>query len=163
MSTLPGVVRRLLLASLIGLSAAAGGAEPDHLKLYTATGTFEDVREDVALAIEKYGLVLERPLHIGEMLERTGKDLGTPKPIYAKAEALQFCSATISRRTMEANPTNIVFCPYTIVVYTLHFDPKRVFVGYRRPTPVGSAESQASLREVEALLDGIVRDALNRK
>jgi hypothetical protein len=64
---------------------------------------------------------------------------------------------------MEADPTNIVFCPYIIVYYTLHHDPKTVYVGYRRPLPAGSEASRASIKEIEGLLDGIVKEALNIK
>ena len=99
--------------------------------------------------------------HISDMLERTGKDLGMTKVIYGKAESMQFCSASVSRHMMEADPTNIVFCPYIIVIYTLPQDPKKVYVGYRRPLLVGSKASKASLQAVEKLLDGIVKEALN--
>ncbi len=157
------VIRHLLLSLLIGLATTTRAAEPAHLKLYTANGNFSDVKQDVALAIESRGFVLERTLHIGEMLERTGKDLGTGKPIYRQAEALQFCPASVSRRTMEADPTNIVFCPYTIVVYTLPNEADKVYVGYRCPEPVGSPDSRAALRAVQDLLDAIVREALNVK
>jgi hypothetical protein len=61
---------------------------------------------------------------------------------------------------MEADPSNIGFCPDVIVIYTLPRDPQTVYVGFRRPLPVGSESSRASLREVEALLDGIVKEAL---
>jgi hypothetical protein len=97
------------------------------------------------------------------MLERTGKDIGKTKKVYGKAETLQFCSADISRRTMEADPGNIVFCPYVIAIYTLASDSKKVHVAFRRPQPVGTAESQASLKAVEDLLDSIVKEALGLK
>lgn len=152
-------------ALLLWLPAAAAAervAAPGHLALYATKGDFETVKEDVVIAITNRGLVIDHTSHVGDMLERTGKDLGTPKKIYGKAEALQFCSAAVSRRTMEADPVNILFCPYTIVIYTLPRDPKKVYVGYRRPQPAGPATS-AALREVEELLDGIVKEALNLK
>ena len=138
--------------------SAAGNA---HLKLYTTQGKFDDVRQDVEIAITNRGLVVDHVSHISDMLERTGKDLGLPGNIFGQAESLQFCSATVSRRMMQADPSNIVFCPYGIVVYTLPKDPKTVYVGYRRPELVGSAASKASLKAVEELLDGIVKEALN--
>ena len=115
------------------------------------------------IAITNRGLVVDHASYIGDMLERTGKDIGATKKIFAKATALQFCSAALSRRMMEADPRNIVFCPYIVVLYTLPADPKTVYVGYRRPSPVGSAASKAALKAVEALLDDIVREALNLK
>ncbi|HEY5683525.1 MAG TPA: hypothetical protein VIR61_07625 [Sulfuricaulis sp.] len=149
-----------LVASGLMPSFAAG---PDHLKLYSKPGTYEDVKTDIEIAITNRGLVIDHTAHIGAMLDRTGKDLGTTKPIYGNAGSMQFCSAVVSRHTMEADPTNIVFCPYIIVYYTLHNDPKTVYVGYRRPIPAGSAASKKSLEDVEKLLDGIVKEALNIK
>lgn len=148
---------------LAGGMAPASAAEPDHLKLYTIKRDFDTVKEDVQIAITNRGLVIDHTSHISTMLERTGKDLGTTKPIYGNAGSMQFCSATVSRRTMEADPSNIVFCPYIIVYYTLHHDPKTVYVGYRRPVPAGSETSRASIKEIEDLLDGIVKEALNIK
>lgn len=148
-----------LLAS--GALSSASAADPSHLKLYTTKGSFDDVRQDVEIAITNRGLVVDHVSHISDMLERTGKDLGLPGNIFGKAESLQFCSATVSRRMMQADPSNIVFCPYGIVVYTLPKDPKTVYVGYRRPELVGSEASKASLKAVEDLLDGIVKEALD--
>lgn len=158
---------RLALILVFGLFAStlqnATAAGADHLRLYTTQGEFGNVKDDLMMAITGRGLVVDHNSYIGAMLDRTGKDLGTTKPVFGQAESLQFCSATVSRRMMEADPTNIVFCPYIIVLYTLPRDPKTVYVGYRRPQPVGSEASKASLKEVETLLDGIIREALNIK
>jgi hypothetical protein len=158
-----------ILAIILSLGLAAGGLMPahangpNHLKLYSTPGKYEDIKQDIEIAITNRGLVVDHTAHIGAMLDRTGKDLGTTKPIYGDAGSMQFCSAVVSRHTMEADPTNIVFCPYIIIYYTLHNDPKTVYVGYRRPIAVGSAASKKSLEDVEKLLDGIVKEALNIK
>jgi len=153
----------LSLGLLAGAPSPTVAAETAHLKLYIATGDFDTVKDDLKNAITGRGFVVDHNSHIGAMLDRTGKDLGATKTVYGKAESLQFCSATVSRRMMEADPTNIVFCPYIIVLYTLPQDPKTVYVGYRRPLPVGTEASKASLKAVEELLDGIVKEALNIK
>ncbi|MFO1327848.1 MAG: DUF302 domain-containing protein [Rubrivivax sp.] len=76
----------------------------------------------------------------------------------------QFCSARVSRRMMEADPASVVLCPYSIVVYTLAGQPGRVVVAYRRPMlPGAGPAARAALREVDALLDGIARDAVGRR
>jgi uncharacterized protein (DUF302 family) len=157
------VALMLSLGLLAGAPSPAMAAEPAHLKLYTATSDFDTVKEDLNIAITGRGFVVDHVSHISTMLDRTGKDLGTTKPVYGHAESLQFCSATVSRRMMEADPANIVFCPYIIVLYTLPRDPKTVYVGYRRPLPVGTEASKASLKAVEELLDEIVKEALNIK
>jgi len=125
---------------------------------------FDDVRDDLKQAIESRGLVVDYQSYIGRMLERTGKDLGSTTPLYADAQALQFCSAQLSRKTMQADAANVVMCPYAIVVYATAARPDQVVVAYRRPVrPGGSPASRAALREVDALLDGIAREAVGRK
>ena len=153
-------LRILALAFFYGLLSSGYAAPQDHLKLYKTQGDFDTVKRDVVIAITGAGLIIDYTSHIGAMLDRTGTDLGTPKKVYGKAEALLFCSAAVSRRTMEADPSNIVFCPYTIVIYTLPRDPMTVYVGFKRPQPVGIESSRAALREVESMLDGIVKEAL---
>ncbi|MEJ2509846.1 MAG: DUF302 domain-containing protein [Gammaproteobacteria bacterium] len=134
----------------------------ERMKVYTVDGTFDDVRAFVELAITGRGMVINNVSHIGNMLQRTGKDIGADKRVYAKAEALEFCSATVSRRMMEADPRNIVFCPYIIAIYTLPQVPGKVFVAYRRPPPLGTPASRKALADVEHLLDGIVKEAIGQ-
>ena len=131
------------------------------IKTYSKPAKFEDVLEDLKLAIEGRGLVVDHQAFIGRMLERTGKDVGSARRLYADAQAFTFCSAALSRKTMEADPVNVALCPYALVVYARADEPGRVFVAYRRPwRQEGSARSHAALKEVEALLDGIAREAL---
>lgn len=136
-------------------------AEPHPITTYSKAAKFEDVRDELKLAIEGRGLVIDYHSFINRMLERTGKDVGSARKLYADAQAFVFCSAALSRKTMEADPANVALCPYSIVVYATAAEPERVFVSYRRPwRPDGSAASKAALKEVEALLDGIAREAL---
>jgi uncharacterized protein (DUF302 family) len=135
-------------------------ADPHPMVTYAKRAKFEDVRDDLKLAIEGKGLVIDYHSYINRMLERTGKDLGAVGKLYADAEAFVFCSAVASRKTMEADPANIAFCPYSIVVYATAQDPGTAHVSYRRPwRPDGSGASKAALKAVEALLDGIAREA----
>ena len=122
---------------------------------------FEDVRDELKLAIESKGLVIDYESFVNRMLERTGKDVGSARKLYTDAQAFVFCSAALSRKTMEADPANMAMCPYSIVVYETVSGPGTVYVAYRRPwRPDGSAASKAALKEVEALLDGLARAAL---
>lgn len=151
-----GIAAAALL--LAGGVAAAAGPTPGAVARYSSAGKFDEVKEDVALAIQARGLVIEQTSHIHAMLQRTGKDLGTPRAIYREAQALSFCSAVVSRRMMEADPHAIALCPYVISVYVLHDEPQTVYVAYRRPT--AGSEPSPTLQEVEQLLDGIAREAL---
>jgi hypothetical protein len=139
-------------------------ADPHPIVTYSKAAKFDDVRDDLKLAIEGKGLVIDHQSFVGRMLERTGKDVGSARKLYTEAQAFTFCSAALSRKTMEADAANVSFCPYNMVVYATAQQPGTVHVAYRRPwRPDGSAASKAALKEVEALLDGIAREALGLK
>ena len=138
---------RVLVAGAVAMCwGAAASADVVSTK---AKGTFSEVKDNVVLAIQSRGLKIDYTAYIGNMLERTGKDVGSTKKIYGDAEALQFCSAVVSRKMMESDAANIAYCPYVIALYTLAEDPKTVYVVYRE-----------GLSEVDALLGGIVQEAL---
>ena len=139
-------------------------ADPHPIVRYSKAAKLEDVIEDLRLAIQGKGLVIDLESFVNRMLERTGKDVGSARKLYADARAFVFCSAALSRKTMEADPANASFCPYSIMAYATADKPGTVHVSYRRPwRPDGSAASKAALREVEALLDGIAREAIGMK
>lgn len=126
----------------------------------SAKGEFKEVKQQVLHAIENHGLVLNYTARIGAMLERTGKDIGAAQRIYGEAEMLEFCSARASRATMEADPRNIAYCPYSIAIYTLPKEKNRVYVAYRRIEASGTGKSAKSLGAVNKLLADIVAEAL---
>ncbi|MDH5535829.1 MAG: DUF302 domain-containing protein [Betaproteobacteria bacterium] len=152
------------LAPTLGfvLLAASGGAgaQTPGVAIHSVSGSFDDVKERVVMAIEARGMVLNYTAKIGDMLERTGKDIGRDRPIYAKAELLEFCSSKLSRDAMEADARNIVFCPYAIAVYSMERDAKKVYVSYRKLGSLGSGQSIKALRAVDRLLEEIVREAM---
>lgn len=148
-----------LLLCLWCITTAANAAMPAP-QVRAASGEFDDVRERVVMALENRGLVLSYTARVGDMLERTGRDLGNDKVIYGKAEVLEFCSAAISRETMAADPRNIVFCPYAIALYTLPQAPRTVYLTYRAPAATGNAASVRALRKVEKLLADVVNEAM---
>ena len=156
MLNLKSLFSALCLSFFISSALAAG----NHIVLKQKKAKFEDIKQNITEALTGRGLVVNNTSHIGEMLGRTGKDLGGAKQIYLKAEAIEFCSATVSRATMEADPTNIIFCPYIIAVYVLPKEPGTVYTAYRKPSLVGSKASKESLRGVEKLLGEIVTEAL---
>ena len=144
---------------LVGMSPVAL-AEGTHMSVFTKQGSFAEAREAVEMAITGRGFVINNVSHVGEMLERTGKDLGGGKQIFLKAEALEFCSATVSRKMMEVDPDNIVFCPYIIAIYVLPEKPGEVRVAYRKTQMVGSPSSQKALKAVNELLSEIIQEAM---
>ena len=139
-------------------------ASPNPLVVHSRKARFEDVVDELRQAIEAKGLVIDYHSFVNRMLERTGKDVGSARKLYADAQAFVFCSAALSRKTMEADPMNAALCPYSIMVYETVQAPGMVHVGYRRPwRPEGSAASKAALLEVEKLLEGLARQALGLK
>ncbi|HSH08537.1 MAG TPA: hypothetical protein VLA41_12810 [Burkholderiales bacterium] len=140
------IVRVIFVVALAALWAGAAGADVVSTK---AKGGFAEVKDSVVLAIQAKGFKIDYTAYIGNMLERTGKDVGSTKRVYGNAEALQFCSAVVSRKVMEANAAHIAYCPYVIALYTLPDDPKTVYVVYRK-----------GLAEVDALLADIVKEAV---
>ncbi len=156
--------RTLAFAMLTALCTVALAADPHPVVSYTKKAKFEDVRDDLKSAIEGKGLVIDYHSFVNTMLERTGKDLGATRKIYADAQSFVFCSAGLSRKTMEADPANAAMCPYALTVYATAEEPDKITVTYRRPwRPDGSPASKAALKEVEALLDSIARTSLGMK
>ncbi len=158
------MIRACVVAVVLAASLAAQAADPNPVVSYAKKARFEDVRDDLKSAIEARGLVVDYHSHVNRMLERTGRDLASARKIYADAQAFVFCSAALSRKMMEADAANASFCPYSMVVYATAGEPEKVVVSYRRPwRPDGSPASKAALKEVDALLDAIAREALGLK
>ncbi len=155
----------LLLPAALAIGLPAHAADPpavvSHVK---SPARFDDVRDDLQAAIEGQGLVIDSRSHIQRMLERTGKDLGATREVYRDAESFQFCSARLSRRMMEADPTNVAMCPFSVAVYVTADRPDAVVVAYRRPWRADATPAAAAaLKDIEALLERIAREALGRK
>ena len=141
------MIRHSFLA-LLGLVPALAFA--DEAVVTPFEGSFEDAAFAVENAIIGEGLVIDYVSHVGEMLNRTGADVGSDKMIFRAADIFVFCSAVVSREVMEADPMNIAHCPYGIFVAETG---DGVMVG-RRDYPDGPME------KVEALLDGIIANAV---
>lgn len=144
------VLKRVFLAA--GLALAAGPALAEGVVTYPTDDSFADATFAVETAIVNRGLVVDYVSHVGDMLNRTGADVGSDVKIFDAANVYLFCSAVLSRKVMEADPMNIAYCPYG--VFVADRDGK-VMVGYRQ-LPDGP------LDEVEALLDAIAREAVGQ-
>ena len=152
---------RTLIVAGIGLLAMAQNAAADGAVVVRAIeGNFQEIRERVVFAVQSQGLVVDHASKVGDMLERTGKDLGETKRIFGDAEVLEFCSALVSRRMVEADAQLLAFCPYGLAVYTLPGKPQTTYVSYRRMvTNLVTPAQKAVLERVEALLAAIVEEA----
>jgi uncharacterized protein (DUF302 family) len=142
-------MRRLALLLTLALLSRMALAD-DWMVRHKTTASFADTREAIALAIENRGLVVNFTSHIADMLDRTGADIGAAKKIFEQAEIIEFCSAALSRKMMEADPHNIVLCPFAISVYTLPGDPGGTWVAYRKPQGKAAAMVEGLLKEITA-------------
>ena len=147
------------LAAALGLGlafAAPLSAQADNhggpATTYAFDGSFEDATFAVENAIVDKGLVIDYVSHTGEMLSRTGADVGSNKKLFEAADIFLFCSAVLSRKMMEADPMNIAHCPYGIFVAD---QGGKVVIGHR-------TMPEGPMQEVEALLDEIIKVAIEQ-
>lgn len=134
----------------VGLSTAFASAEGGAIT-YRYDGSFEDATFSVEDAIISKGLVIDHRSHTGDMLERTRADVGSDVVLFDGADIFLFCSATISRQVMEADPDNIVYCPYSIFVTDRNGEVTIGFPDY----------PEGSMQPVEDLLTEIVEEAIS--
>lgn len=152
--------RATLLVGTVLAAVATSAALADDLVVKSKAGSYDDVKFELNNAIVERGLTIDSNGQVARMLERTGADVGSTKALYKNAEYFAFCSAKLSRKMMEADPTNMGLCPYVVFIYERADKPGQISVGYRAIPKRGNATSQAALAEVESLLGGIVSDAV---
>ncbi len=119
---------------------------------YTSADDFDDTVFSVESAILDAGLVIDFTSHTGDMLERTRGATGSDTMLFKHADIFNFCSASLSRKVMEADIMNVVHCPYRIFVMQ-KAGAEDVIVGFK-------SMPDGAMKEVEAFLDQIVKDAL---
>lgn len=141
------------LAALPVTTFAAGA-----YAVYESESGFETVMEGAKTAILERGMYINNIMHMGEMLERTGKDLGTDEQIYGRAESIEFCSAVLSRKMTAEDPSRIVNCPFILAIYTLPSDPDRTFIAHRT-VPAEETADSAVMTEVAEMLKSIAEAA----
>ncbi|MDP2880011.1 MAG: DUF302 domain-containing protein [Azonexus sp.] len=142
-------MRRLTFLFCFALAATLAQAEEWMVKRKLA-GNFVDTRDAVVMAIENRGLVINYTSHIADMLQRTGADIGATRQIFEQAEIIEFCSAGLSRKMMEMDPHNIVFCPFAISIYTLPGEKNTTWVSYRQPQGPAARLVAPLLRDIAA-------------
>lgn len=142
-----------MLISALALSLMTTAAGAADMITYETDDSFDDVVFGLENAILDAGLVIDSVSHTGEMLERTRADVGSDTVLFLNADVFSFCSAQVSRKVMEADPMNIVFCPYDIFVMVRPDTPDVTTIGF-------TSYPEGAMKEVEALLDGIARSAV---
>lgn len=141
-----------LLASL-AMTIMASSVSAADMITYDTDQSFDDVTFGLENAILDAGLVIDSVSHTGEMLERTKGAVGSDVTLFTNADVYSFCSAKLSREVMEADPMNIVFCPYDIFVMVRPETPDTTTIGFR-------TYPDGAMKQVEALLDGLAKAAI---
>ncbi|MET0049919.1 MAG: hypothetical protein ABW095_02435 [Candidatus Thiodiazotropha sp.] len=147
----------LALGSSNLTAAEAADEEASPIRIFTTGERYEDVVENIRMAIVERGLLVSGSLHISDMLNRTGPDLGF-KQVFSKAESVEFCSALMSHKMAQAAPENVVTCPFTISVYIKTEEPDQVYVAYRRPHLNG--DSDEAYQAIVDLMEGVIQDSI---
>ncbi|NIZ59776.1 DUF302 domain-containing protein [Sedimentitalea sp. CY04] len=140
-----------VLAVMTTITTAGLASADGTSTIYKYDGSFEDAAFSLESAIIDKGLNIDYVSHVGEMLSRTGQDVGSDVTLFDNAEIYIFCSAVLSRKMMEADPLNIAHCPYGIFVADREGE---VMVGYRN-------YPEGPMQEVQSLLAEIVEEALS--
>ena len=154
-SMLKGVV---MLSMLVAAWSVAANGDESAVILYKSSNDYADTKENVEMAITDRGMLISGTLHVSDMLNRTGPDLGYNKNIYKKAESIEFCSAVLSHRMIMSDYRNLVICPFTIAIFVKAEEPEQVYVAFRRHYLAGHSDEEA--KAIFELLDGIAREAI---
>ena len=150
----------LLAISALPAACANDDTHANGQAVFVMEGDYTVIRDNLEQAIIGRGLVVTSVSRVSDMLDRTGRDLGITGKVYIYAEVLEFCSATLSRRMMEADPLNIIFCPFGIAIFERADQPGRIYLAHRRLQGEGSGEVSDIMKKIDALLDGIIQEAL---
>jgi len=139
----------------VATSLAVTAVNP-AIQVYETRAEFTETRQNLIDAIIGHGYVIDFNGHVGDMLKRTQDDLGG-KQLYHNAEYMVFCSASMSRKMMEADIHNIGFCPFVITVYETSDNPGTIYVAYQKLN--SDKNMSPSLIAINEVLDQIAREA----
>jgi len=138
-----------LIAFLIATPLAA-----QNMTNVTIPESLDDMEFAVESAIIDMGLTIDFTSHSGAMLERTREDVGSDIVLFTGATIYNFCSARVSREVIEADINNIIYCPYSIYLYSTPDSPDETIIGHL--TYPGE-----SMQPANDLLDEIIANATN--
>jgi uncharacterized protein (DUF302 family) len=146
------------LAAVAAALTLTTAAHAGGYAVYESDSSFQDVLDGLKLAIQERGMYINNVMHMGDMLERTGKDLGMDETIYVNAESVEFCSAVLSRKMTAEDPARIVNCPFIVAVYTLPDQPGTTYVVHREIPEAETRESPV-MQEVADMLKAVSEGA----
>lgn len=153
-------MRRVLTAIAFATVLGSFPAMAQEIGRYTKSAAFDDIRFELGQAVIARGLAVQSEGDVGKMLDRTGADVGSDKPVYKNAQFVTVCSARYTRMLVEADPALAPNCPFVLYIYETVAKPGEVVVGFRRLDAGATAAGRKAVADVEAMLDGIVKDAL---
>lgn len=156
--TLVAWTMAFLLVGACSLVAGSALAADDPLTTRTVKRAYDDVRFDLQNAIINEGLKVDLNGHVGDMLKRTAADLGAKGDVFTNAEYFTFCSSQLTRAMVEADPSNLGLCPYTMFMYQ-RVGSDEVSVGYKSMGMRGNEASQKALAAINALMKKILDEA----
>jgi uncharacterized protein (DUF302 family) len=143
----------MALSMSIGLLSQSVMGAPGYA-VYTRDSAFSDVMDGLKMAIQERGMYINNVMNMGEMLERTGQDLGLGASPFGQAESIEFCSAVLSREMIQEDPARMVNCPFIISVYILPGDADTTYVAHRE-IPTDQVESSPIMAKVAEMLKSI--------
>lgn len=141
-------LKTLVTAAVLALTCASAQAGDDIIT-YPTESDYDGALFGVESAILDRGLVIDYVSHVGDMLARTGADVGSDVVLFDQAQVFLFCSAQLSRQVMEADPMNIGHCPYGVFVADRGGE---VVIGHR-------SYPDGAMQQVETLLSEIATEA----
>ena len=151
-----------LAVGLMSGGIASATEPPGHPAIATESKSgahYQDVREDLLMAIAAQGFVVGAIGDLGMMLSRSAADLGR-QPVYLHAEYLNFCPTSLAHALAAADPANLAYCPFQMVIYETVATPSTIVVGYRHPGAHGNAATRAILADAERVFAGIAKSAV---
>ena len=160
-SVIRGGIGVLVAGVLVGIPATAT-EPPGNPAIATqskVTARYQDVRDDLLMAIEAEGFVVGAIGDLGGMLARSGTELGH-QPAYLNAEYFNFCPAAIAHELVAADPNNLAYCPFQLFLYEAVARPGTIVVGYRHPGVDGNAATRAVLARAEQVFADIAKAAV---
>ena len=141
---------RNFIATAIFLAASPLAAQ--NMSQVIIPEPLDDMEFAVESAILDMGLTIDFTSHSGDMLERTREDVGSDVVLFASATIYNFCSATVSRQVIEADINNIIYCPYSIYLYSTPDKPDETIIGHQ-------LYPGESMQPANDLLDEIIASA----